>query len=132
MQGVAVLIVTLTIYGIMLNQGRGELEARGLTFVTLVFANLGLILSNRFWSKNILAGLRYTNKVLYGIIAFNVVLLALVIYVPFLRELFRFGPLHINDLAISLGASVVCVAWFEFVKLVSRGKAGVNPSQGKK
>ena len=121
-QGVAVLLVTLAIYGFTLNQGRGELEARGLAFVTLVIANLGLILSNRFWSKNILSGLRYTNKPLLGIIAFNVILLGLVIYVPFLRELFRFGPLHPNDLATSFAAGAVCIFWFEIVKLLSRSK----------
>ena len=43
LQGVAVLIVTLAIYGFTLNQGRGELEARSLAFTTLVIANLGLM-----------------------------------------------------------------------------------------
>jgi Ca2+-transporting ATPase len=126
-QGVAVLAVTLAIYGLTLNQGRGELEARGLAFVTLVIANLGLILSNRFWSKNILSGLRYMNKPLLAIIAFNVVLLSLVICVPFLRQLFRFGPLHPNDVALSFAAGVLCVLWFETVKLVSRRKASPKP-----
>jgi Ca2+-transporting ATPase len=118
-QGAAVLLVTLAIYGFTLNQGRGELEARGLAFVTIVVANLGLILSNRFWSKNILSGLRYINKPLLAIVAFTVILLSLVICVPFLRELFRFGPLHPNDVALSFAAGVLCILWFEAVKLLS-------------
>jgi Ca2+-transporting ATPase len=122
LQGVAVLLVTLAIYGFTLNQGRGEFEARGLAFITLVFANLGLILSNRFWSKNIISGLRYKNKALLGIIAFNIVLLGLVIYVPFLRDLFRFGPVHPNDIALCFAGGVICVFWFEIVKFLSRGK----------
>jgi Ca2+-transporting ATPase len=120
MQGIAVLLVTLVIYGFALDQGRGDLEARSLAFVTLVIANLGLILSNRFWSKNILASLRYKNKALFIIVAATLGILTLVIYVPFLRDLFRFSILHPYDLAISLGAGVVCILWFEVVKYFSR------------
>jgi Ca2+-transporting ATPase len=120
MQGVAVLLVTLVIYGFTLTQGRGELEARSLAFTTLVLANLGLILSNRFWSKNVLASLRYKNTSLFIIIAAALVILTLVIYVPFLRNLFCFGPLHPNDLAICFGAGAACVLWFEVVKYLSR------------
>ena len=120
MQGIAVLLVTLAIYGFTLNQGRGELEARSLAFTTLVIANLGLILSNRFWSKNVLDSLRYKNTSLSIIIAATLAILTLVIYVPFLRELFRFGTLHPNDLVICLGAGVACTLWFEAVKYFSR------------
>jgi Ca2+-transporting ATPase len=123
MQGVAVLLVTLAIYGFALNQGRGELEARSLAFTTLVIANLGLILSNRFWSKNVLASLRYKNTSLFIIIAATLAILTLVIYVPFLRELFRFGTLHPNDLAICFGAGIICVLWFEAVKYFSRPRS---------
>ena len=125
MQGIVVLLVTLAIYGFTLNQGRGELEARSLAFTTLVIANLGLILSNRFWSKNILASLRYKNTSLFIIIAATLAILTLVIYVPFLRELFRFGTLHPNDLAICFGAGVACILWFEVVKYF--GKPRIKP-----
>ena len=120
MQGVAVLLVTLAIYGFTLNQGRGEIEARSLAFTTLVIANLGLILSNRFWSKNVLASLRYKNTALFIIIAATLAILTLVIYAPFLRELFHFGILHPNDLALCFGAGIVCILWFEAVKYFSR------------
>jgi Ca2+-transporting ATPase len=120
LQGIAVLIVTLAIYGFTLNHGRGELEARSLAFVTLVIANLGLILSNRFWSKNILASLRYKNTALFIIVSATLAILTLVIYVPDLRDLFRFSTLHPNDLALCFGAGTACVLWFEIVKYVTR------------
>jgi hypothetical protein len=47
-------------------------------------------------------------------------ILTLVIYVPFLRDLFHFGTLHPNDLAPCLGAGVACILWFEAVKYFSR------------
>jgi Ca2+-transporting ATPase len=123
MQGVAVLLVTLAIYGFTLNQGRGELEARSLAFTTLVIANLGLILSNRFWSKNIISSLRHKNTALFIIIGATLAILTLVIYVPFLRELFLFGTLHPNDLAVCFGAGIICILWFEAVKYFSKPRS---------
>lgn len=120
LQGTAVLAVTLAIYRIALNQGRGELEARSLCFTTLVIANLGLILSNRFWSKNLISGLRCKNWALSIIIAATLSILILVLYVPFLRNLFKFGMLHLNDLAVCLGAGIACILWFEIVKYLSK------------
>jgi Ca2+-transporting ATPase len=49
-----------------------------------------------------------------------VVFLGLVLYVPFLRGLFRFGPLHLNDLILCLGAGAVSVLWFELFKIASQ------------
>ncbi len=127
LQGIVVLLVTLGIYGFSLQQGRGELEARSLAFTTLVIANLGLILSNRFWSSTILSSLRYKNTALLAIVSFTLVFLGLVIYVPVLRDLFRFGPLHPNDLAICFGAGIVCILWFEAVKYFGRRKSSEMP-----
>jgi Ca2+-transporting ATPase len=120
LQGVAVLLVTLGIFGFTLNHGWTELEARSLAFVTLVIANLGLILSNRYWSKNIISSLRFKNTALFIIVAATLTILALVVTVPFLRDLFRFGTLHLNDLAICLVAGIACILWFEAVKYFSR------------
>ena len=91
LQGLAVMAITLVIYWWTLNQGRGEPEARGLAFTTLVIANLGLILSNRFWSMNIIS--RFATGIMHCILSsLRLVFLGLVLYVPVLRDLFRFGP----------------------------------------
>jgi Ca2+-transporting ATPase len=121
-QGLIVLLITLAIYGFSLKQGRGELEARTLTFTTLVIANLGLILTNRYWSSTILASLRSKNTVLWLILALTLVFLGLVIYVPFLRDLFHFDMLHLNDLLLCFGAGIASILWFEAVKYFSRRK----------
>src|SRR4030043_1266443 len=95
LQGFIVLGVTLAVYRWSMVLGRGEIEARTLTFTTLVIANLGLILTNRNWSTSILASLRARNIALRWIVLSAVVFLGLVIYVPGLRDLFHFGSLHI-------------------------------------
>jgi len=118
MQGAAVLLITLAIYGFTFQQGQDE--ARALTFTTLVIANLGLILTNRYWSGTILASLRQKNTALLWIIASTIVFLGLVLYVPFWRNLFHLGTLHLNDLFFCLAAAIISIAWFEGVKHFTR------------
>ena len=49
----------------------------------------------------------------------------LVLYVPILRQLFRFSYLHVDDLAISLASGVFSVLWFEALKVWQRRKSRV-------
>jgi hypothetical protein len=46
-----------------------------------------------------------------------------VLYIPFLRDLFHFGMLHANDMALCLGAAAACIVWFELVKYLSGRKS---------
>lgn len=119
LQGLFVLAVVLTVYATAF-RGKGELEARGLMFTTLVIANLCLILSNRSWSDSVLTALLRPNRALWSVVAGATVLLGLVLAVPVLRGLFRFGVLHPDDLLFSLGAGIAGIVPFEIYKLVSR------------
>ena len=97
-------------------------QARALTFTALIVANLALILTNRSWSRGSSATLRTPNTALWWVLGGAVVFLGLVLYVPALRQLFRFGVLHAVDLAICLAAGVVSVAWFEGLKAIRAKK----------
>ena len=120
LQGIVVLAITVAIYGITLQRGWSQLEARTLTFTTLVIANLGLILTNRTWSSSIITSLRAKNTALWWIVAFTLVFLGLVICVPSLRHLFRFGTLHPGDLVVSLVAGIAAILCFEAIKYLGR------------
>ncbi|MFA5309195.1 MAG: cation-translocating P-type ATPase [Dehalococcoidales bacterium] len=122
LQGVVVLAVTLAVYKLSLVLGRGAMEARTLTFATLVIANLGLILTNRNWSSTILGSFRARNIALRWIVLSAVVFLGLMIYLPWLRDLCHFGILHFTDVLICIGAGAVSVLWFEGVKYFARKK----------
>jgi Ca2+-transporting ATPase len=115
-QGLFVLLVILTTLLISLN--RGEVEARTFTFCTLIVANLGLILSQRSWTQTILQGFRsrLPNPSLKWILGGAVVLLGLVLYVPALREVFRFTALKPSELLICLLVGSASILWFEFRK----------------
>ena len=123
-QGMLVLMLTLAIYGFSLYHGRPEAEARTLTFTTLVLANMGLILTNRFLTRNVLTSLRVKNRSLWWILGSATVLLGLVIYVPFLSELFRFSPLSLPDIGLCLAAGVFSIAGCDLIKYLVQLKLG--------
>jgi Ca2+-transporting ATPase len=117
LQGIIVLLIILAVYGVALYRGQGESAARALVFTTLVIANLGLIFTNRSWSRTIPETLRSPNPALWWVVGGALAFLALVFYIPFLRNLFHFAPLHPIDVAIGLAAGTSGILWFEVLKL---------------
>jgi len=125
-QGAAVLVAVLAVYALALQLGRVESEARALTFATFLIANLGLIFTNRSWSRRI-ASSSFKDTTLWAVTLGALLFLALVIYVPPLAHLFRFAPLGPLDVALCFGAGGVSVAWFEIVKRSGRARPAVTP-----
>ncbi len=131
LQGFVVLAVVLVIYLIACSRGLSDDEVRALTFTTIVVANLCLILTNRSWSETIAATLRSRNRALSLVFAGTLVCLFLVLYVPVLQGLFRFGTLNLPDLLLSVSAGIASVLWFELYKIRQRdsGTAGSESKQ---
>jgi Ca2+-transporting ATPase len=116
-QGLGVLAIVLSVYSIMLLQGYGEGEARMMAFVCLVISNLGLIFTNRSRSHSILATLRIPNKALWWVSGGAVGFLTLVLTFPYLRNLFKFAPLHRWELAVIAVACLISILIAESVKI---------------
>jgi Ca2+-transporting ATPase len=125
LQGAVVLGLLLAVYLVTLGRGAGELEARALTFTTLVIANLALITVNRSWTRTLIATLRVRNLAQWWTIGGALAFLGLVLYVPALRALFRLATLHVDDLALALAAGLGGVVWFEIGKVL-------NPRRGRR
>jgi Ca2+-transporting ATPase len=119
LQGLSVLIILLGVFVISLKRGQSEEDARALTFTTLIIANLGLIFTNRSWTRIVLDTLRSPNAALWWVTGGALIFLGLVLCVPFLRNLFRFSVLHPLDLFICIAAGVVSILWFEVLKWVN-------------
>jgi Ca2+-transporting ATPase len=68
--------------------------------------------------------LRSPNPALWWVIGGALTMLALVLNVPFARDLFRFSRLHTIDLVTCSIAGVFSVLWFEALKIFSRGRVG--------
>ncbi len=120
LQGSGILVIILAIFLISLDRGQGELDARALTFTTLILANLGLILSESSSSHLSLKILKSPNPTLWWTIGGGLFFLGFVLYVPFLQDLFSFSFLHSIDLAICLGGGAICLLWFELLKQIAK------------
>ena len=116
LQGLVSFAVLAMLYGVVLHRGQGELEARALAFTALIVANLGLILTNRSWSRTAIAMVRVRNPALWWVTGGAAAFLALVLTVPAARGVFRFSPVHGDDLAICIVTGLIPVVLFELFK----------------
>jgi Ca2+-transporting ATPase len=126
LQGASVLVVVLTVYLLALRLGQAEAEVRALTFAAFLLCNLALIFTNRSWSRVILSS-SLRDRTLWAVTGGAIVFLAMVLYVPALARLFRFGALGALDLALCLGAGALSIAWFEAAKFFGWSRALVSP-----
>ncbi len=122
LQGVNVLIVVLAVFAIAYYRGLGETEARAMTFTTLIIANLGLILTNRSWTRTILSTMKNPNAALWWVLTGAFLFLGLALYIPVLRGIFRFALLRPLDLVICLIVGSSSILWFEVLKLLQGRK----------
>ena len=110
--------------------GETVAHARTLAFITLIVANLCLILTNRSWQQSLFASLVVPNRALLWVVGSALAFLGLVVYVPGLRDLFHFAPVSLLDILIALAAGLVSVTWFEIVKRFRRAGAEYRVGNG--
>jgi Ca2+-transporting ATPase len=98
---------------------------RALAFICLVVANLAVILTNRSWSHGIFHSIRVKNASVPWILGIVSVFLALIVSVPFLRDLFHFTRIPLWAGLAAAGMGMLTVIWFELLKCVQsrRGKS---------
>ena len=125
LQGSIVLLVVLSVYVLSLYRGQGALDARTLCFTTLIVANIGLILTNRSWCRGILSTFNSPNAALWWVLGGAALFLGAALYLPFLKELFRFSTLHALDIVICISAGITSILWFEMLKIF-RNKSAVG------
>lgn len=106
-------------------------EVRALTYFSLIVVIVSLILVNRSFSASLRTALSRPNRTLAAVLAAVTVILALTLLWPFANRLFAFGPLHADDLALTLGAGVATLLVLEMLKPLLRGRpsSGTRPSQ---
>ncbi len=122
LQGLSVLAIVLAVFIITRMRGHGEGDVRALSFTTLIVANLGLILINRSWTRTIFSMLKSPNRALWWVLGGALIFLTLILYIPFLQDLFHLTVLHPKDLVLCLIAGAVSIVWFELLKIFNRRK----------
>ena len=117
LQGVCAFALVAVIFVVALGQGMPETEVRALAFFSLVVTIVSLIFVNRSFNSSPLAALRRRNRVLLLVLLAVGAMLSLTLLWPFASNLFRFGPLHADDLALTLGAGALVLVVLELAKL---------------
>ncbi len=120
LQGLSILLIICAVYFTARYLGKTDGEVRALTFTTLVISNLGLILTNRSWTRSIVSMLKAKNEALIYVVVGVAVMLNLVLFVPAIMNLFHFSALHFNDLVICFICGAVSVSWFELFKYLAK------------
>jgi P-type Ca2+ transporter type 2C len=124
LQGVLAFGLVAAIFIVALKRGMPVDEVRALTFFALVISIVALILVNRSASASLLKAIRRPNRALAIVLPLVVLMLAATLLIPFVSNLFRFGPLHVDDLLITLGAGAVVLVVLELIKPLWRAAFG--------
>ncbi|HET9571204.1 MAG TPA: cation-translocating P-type ATPase [Bacteroidales bacterium] len=120
MQGFAILLMVLGVYFVGLQMGYSADVVRAMSFATLIVANILTILTNRSWENNLFQIIATPNTSVKWIVGGTILFLVAVLSVPFLQNLFQFGPLTALQIVSSIGVGFLSVVWFEIYKAVSK------------
>lgn len=115
-QGLGLLGILLVVFGLTRDVTGSDNAARAMVFMVLVLSNLGLIQVNRSWAATPLLGHRVANHSFAWITLFTLGLLACVMTIPVVRQLFAFELPSLQTLAGGLAAVALGFVWFEGVK----------------
>jgi Ca2+-transporting ATPase len=116
LQGVLAFALVGTVYVMAYQRGMPETEARALAFFSLVTVIVALIFLNRSFSASLLAAFRRPNRALKFVLTAVIAILGLSLFWPVAADVFHFGPLHVDDLAITLGVGLVVLVVLELLK----------------
>ena len=91
-------------------------ELRALMFTSLVLINVGLIVVNRSFSSSLSLALRRPNLFLWFLLSLVAGVLTIALTWPPAMDLFQFGPLHADDLGMSLVVAICLILCLEALK----------------
>lgn len=87
-----------------------------MTFFSLVLTIVGLIFVNRTFSESLLIALLRPNRSLVIVVAVVAAALGGTLLWPLASSLFQFGPLHLDDLTVTLAAGIAVLVCLELLK----------------
>src|SRR5665811_2116320 len=116
LQGAFAFALVAAIFIVAFRRGMPEEEVRALTFFSLVVTIVSLIFVNRSFSASLVTALRRPNSALALVLLAVATMLCLTLLWPLATGLFRFGPLHLDDLILTFGAGALVLVLLEFMK----------------
>ncbi len=119
-QGAVLLIIVLCVFLYATGQGFSNDGVRTITFVTIVLANISLLVASRGRRTGLLRALFTRNHAFWVISAVALVVLTAAVQIEFLRSVFRFAPMNAEALAICGAALVAALLAFEGIRRLAR------------
>jgi P-type Ca2+ transporter type 2C len=123
-QGLLALLMVVAAFLIANHRGMPAPEMRALCFFALVASIVALIFANRSFGASILDAVARPSPVLIAVVALVAAVLAASLGFSQVADLFRFGPLHADDIAVVLGGAVALIGALEGLKLLWPGLGG--------
>jgi Ca2+-transporting ATPase len=111
--------ITLGVFVWATRSGRPFAEVQSMTFVTLILIEFFNAFNCRSLERSLFAVGVFSNKWLILAIAWELVLLGLIVYIPALQDPFKTHPLTLEDWAVTAGAASTIFIVFEVIKLVA-------------
>lgn len=119
-QGFSILCIVILIYLFAINGNKSDTEVRTITFTTMVFANLLLIVTDLSRTKHLFKILQGQNRSLYWVLGLTTSALLIILSVPVLRGLFHFSSLTTGEIFTAFIAGFISILWFEGLKMYRR------------
>ena len=116
LQGVTVFVLVTSSFVLAKQIGLAENSIRTIAFVTLVFTNLALILVNRTFATKLKTTLMQRNVALWIVFSGAITMLLIIVYTPFLANLFSFTTLSIWQFVYCVCAAIVALLCLEVLK----------------
>jgi P-type Ca2+ transporter type 2C len=102
------------------------------SFVALVVANFGLVVVNRSFSASIIVALLRPNLAFWRMVAATAALLAAALFIPPMRRVFHFDPIHANTIGLAFGIGVAVMIALEWLKRIGFEAVFSRPASGTK
>ena len=126
LQGLALLIAVLAVDFVGGTKGLDPDSTRALAFVTLAVGGVGLVFANRSLGYDLHRLLLAKNAALWPIAVATVVMLGVILAFEPLRDVFHFGAVPANALALPLAAVAAATASFWLVKRIVRNEPALR------
>ena len=134
LQGLAITAGCLGAGYFFMSHSHSEGFVRSSIFITLLFCNIFLTLSNRSFQYSIFKTIRYSNNLIPLVIGVTGIFIIVLLYVPFFRNLFLLDPVTLKDLSVLVLIALASTFWIEVFKISKprfvRNKGRQGPSQG--
>ncbi len=121
-QGLIGFVVVAAIFVGSAARGMPEPEVRALAFFSLVLTIVGLIFVNRSFSASLMTAFKRPNRALVFVLLGITVVLTSSLLWRWVADLFGFGPLHADDLLLTLVSAAAVLVLLERLKPLWRAR----------